>query len=153
MTQKNIVFYSNLCSYSNEIIELIKDKNLDTELLLVNIDDNKIQLPQFIEVVPTIFLSKEKTLIIDEEIVKWINKQSEEKQKNDDIGAYNNDSFSINFSNLNNDDLSNNNDYFSSITEDNKMNLKQEEAKNPNKRTMEEYQQQRQLDLTKIFPK
>ena len=153
MTQKDIVFYSKVCSYSNEIIELIKDKNLDGDLVLIDIDDNKIQLPNFIEVVPTIFLSKEKTLIIDEEIVKWINKKHEENKSKDDIGAYNTDSFSINFSNLNDSELPNSNDYFSSINEDNQLNLKQDPHEIPDKRTMEEYQKQRQLDLTKIFPK
>lgn len=152
MTEKNIVFFSNLCSYSNEIIQSLKEKELDKELLLVNIDEDNVQLPQFIRVVPTIFLSKEKTLIIDEEIVKWIDKKYEENKKNEDIGAYNSDSFSINFSNLNNSELSNNNDFFSSLNEDSKMNLKHEE-KEPIKRTMEDYQKQRQLDLTKIFPK
>jgi hypothetical protein len=152
MTEKNIVFFSNLCSYSNEIIQSLKEKELDKELLLVNIDEDNVQLPQFIRVVPTIFLNKEKTLIIDEEIVKWINKKYEENKKNEDIGGYNSDSFSINFSNLNNSELSNNNDFFSSLNEDSKMNLKQEELE-PVKRTMEDYQKQRQLDLTKIFPK
>ena len=109
-------------------------------------------MPKFIRVVPTIFLSREQILIIDEEIVKWIDKKYEENKNNKDIGGYNSDSFSINFSNLNNSELSNNNDFFSSLNEDSKINLKQEE-KEPSKRTMEEYQKQRQLDLTEIFTK
>ena len=142
MAQKDILFYSLLCTYSNEVLELIKKSNLDTQLLLVNIDDTNIKLPEFIKVVPTIFLHQDKTLIIDEEIVKWI----EEKNKtlNEDIGAYNTDMFSVNFSNLNDDDISNNNDFFSSIHDNIEI---PKDTPEPKKRTLEEYERQRNLDI------
>ena len=142
MAQKNILFYSLLCSYSNEVLELIKKKNLDKQLILVNIDDTNIKLPGFIQVVPTIFLHKDKTLIIDEEIIKWI--EDTQKELNVDIGAYNNDMFSVNFSNLNDSEISHNNDFFSSINENLEIPKDNQEHK---KRTLEDYERQRNLDL------
>ena len=142
MAQKDILFYSLLCSYSNEVLELVKKSDLDKQLILVNIDDNNIKLPNFIQVVPTIFLHHDKTLIIDEEIVKWI--EDKNKALNEDIGAFNNDMFSVNFSNLNDDELSNNNDFFSSINETMES---PKEISEPKKRTLEDYERQRNLDL------
>ncbi len=145
MAQKDILFYSLLCSYSNEVLELVKKSNVDKQLILVNIDDNNIKLPEFIQVVPTIFLHKDKTLIIDEEIVKWIEEQNNALNK--DIGAYNNDMFSVNFSNLNDSELSNNSDFFSSI-HDNHDNIEiPKDTSEPKKRTLEDYERQRNLDL------
>ena len=142
MAQKDILFYSLLCSYSNEVLELVKKSDLDKQLILVNIDDNNIKLPNFIQVVPTIFLHQDKTLIIDEEIVKWIEEQK--KALNLDIGAYNTDMFSVNFSNLNDDELSNNNDFFSSINETMES---PKDISEPKKRKLEDYERQRNLDL------
>ena len=142
MAQKDILFYSLLCSYSNEVLELVKKSDLDKQLILVNIDDNNIKLPNFIQVVPTIFLHQDKTLIIDEEIVKWI--EDKNKALNEDIGAFNNDMFSVNFSNLNDDELSNNNDFFSSINETMES---PKDISEPKKRTLEDYERQRNLDL------
>jgi len=151
MSKKNIVFYSLLCSYSNEIIELIKSKKLEKELLLINIDDNKIQLPKFIQVVPTIFLSETQTLIIDEEIVNWIENKYKEVNKTEDIGAYNNDAFSISFSNLNDEELSHNGDFFSSIDDNISIESISKSDEPPPRRSMEEYEQQRNMDIKNIF--
>ena len=145
MAQKDILFYSLLCSYSNEVLELVKKSDLDKQLILVNIDDNNIKLPNFIQVVPTIFLHHDKTLIIDEEIVKWI--EDKNKALNEDIGAFNNDMFSVNFSNLNDSELSHNSDYFSSIHENLEIPKDSQDSQEPKKRTLEDYERQRNLDL------
>jgi|TARA_B110001469_G_C9523381_1_gene260437 glutaredoxin-related protein len=142
MTQKDILFYSLLCAYSKEVLELLKKTHLDKQFVLVNINDDNINLPEFIKVVPTIFLHEEKTLIIDEEIIKCIEKKNAEL--NVDIGAYDNDVFSGFFSNLNNDEISNNNDYFSSIN-DNIESLK--DIPEPKQRSLEDYQRERNIDL------
>ena len=142
MTQKDILFYSLLCAYSKEVLELLKKTHLDKQFVLVNINDDNINLPEFIKVVPTIFLHEEKTLIIDEEIIKCIEKKNAEL--NVDIGAYDNDVFSGFFSNLNNDEISNNSDYFSSIN-NNIESLK--DIPEPKKRSLDDYQKERNFDL------
>jgi len=142
MANKDILFFSLLCSYSNEVLEIIKKSNLDKQLLLINIDDANIKLPVFIKVVPTIFLHQDKTLIIDEEIIKWIEKKN--KKLNVEIDAYNNDMFSLNFSNLNDSELSHDSDYFSSIH--NNIEIPKDTSE-PKKRTLEDYERERQLDL------
>jgi len=142
MANKDILFFSLLCSYSNEVLEIIKKSNLDKQLLLINIDDKTIKLFVFIKVVPTIFLHQDKTLIIDEEIIKWIEKKN--KKLNVEIDAHNNDMFSLNFSNLNDSELSHDSDYFSSIH--NNIEIPKDTSE-PKKRTLEDYERERQLDL------
>jgi hypothetical protein len=148
MAQKNIVFYSTLCSYSNEVIGIIKDSNLEKELMLLNIDDNQIKLPDFIKVVPTIYLTKEKTLIIDEEILTWI--ESRKKIFSSDVNGYNDNSFSEFYSGLENDDANNNGDFFSSINEDVHIEFAKEESVK-RKLNFQDIQNQRTSDLKDLY--
>ena len=43
--------------------------------MYVCVDDPNIQLPNFISVVPTIYLIKEKRILVDEELEQWIDEQ------------------------------------------------------------------------------
>jgi len=69
---KNICFYSNNCKFCVDIIDKVKTTPLKDELMYVCVDDPNIQLPNFISVVPTIYLIKEKRILVDEELEKWI---------------------------------------------------------------------------------
>lgn len=96
---KNILFYSKQCEYSNKILQKI-DTNLDNLFIKVCIDDENIEIPSFITVVPTIFLTNEKKILIDDEVEIWI-------ENNTELGSLSSnfsDMFSSlddNFSNLN----------------------------------------------------
>lgn len=148
MAQKDIVFYSNLCSYSNEIINLIKEHNIEKDLMLINIDDDQISLPNFIKVVPTIYLINDKTLIIDESILSWI--ENKKKIFSSDINGYNNNVFSETFSDLQNDELQHNGDFFSSINEDFHINFSNE---NETKKRIDfnDIQRERSNDLKLLY--
>jgi hypothetical protein len=148
MDQKDIVFYSNLCSYSNEIINLIKENNIDKQLMLINIDDDKISLPNFIKVVPTIYLIKEKMLIIDESILSWI--ENKKKIFSSDINGYNNNVFSENFSDLQDSELQHNGDFFSSINEDFHINFSSE-SETKKKLDFNDIQRERSNDLKQLY--
>ena len=150
MTQKDIVFYSNMCSYSNEVINLIKETNLEKTLMLINIDDDDIKLPDFIKVVPTVYLINEKSLIIDSSILEWIKKKTTENSSNIDLNGYNNNFFSESFSDLQDTNLENNNDYFSSINEDIHINYSQDSEKKQ-KINYNDIQQQRSEDLKNLY--
>ena len=148
MAQKDIVFYSTLCSYSNEVVGIIKDSNLEKELMLINIDDNQIKLPDFIKVVPTIYLTKDKTLIIDEEIITWI--ENKNKVFSSSVNGYNDNSFSDFFSGLDNGDAQHNGDFFSSINDDVHIEFtKEEEVKK--KLNFQDIQDQRTNDLKELY--
>lgn len=70
--KKDILFYSNYCTYSKEIINNISKTPLNENMLFVCVDDSNIQLPPFITSVPTIYLINDKKIVIDEAIPEWI---------------------------------------------------------------------------------
>jgi hypothetical protein len=85
---KDILFYSNHDDYSKEIIKLVSKNNV-TNIIQVCIDDSRIKIPGFVSVVPTIYNSKTKELIIDENITRYIDKIIEiDNKKMDSIEPY-----------------------------------------------------------------
>ena len=82
--KKDILFYSNFCTYSKEIINNISKTPLNDNMLYVSVDDENIQLPPFITSVPTIYLINDKKIVVDEAITDWIkeklNKSSQASQ-------------------------------------------------------------------------
>ena len=73
---KNIIFYSNNCDYSKDILTRI-DNNLSHNFIKVCIDDERIEIPSFITAVPTIFLTEEKKILINDKILEWIKDNTE----------------------------------------------------------------------------
>ena len=85
---KDILFYSNHDDYSKLIIETVKRNHIKNVLPLC-IDDTKIKIPTFIKVVPTIYISSSKEIIVDENIKRYIDKIIEtENKKLDSIEPY-----------------------------------------------------------------
>ena len=70
--KKDILFYSNFCTYSKEVINNISKTPLNEAMLFVCVDDDNIQLPPFITSVPTIYLINDKKIVVDEAISEWI---------------------------------------------------------------------------------
>ena len=70
--KKDILFYSNFCTYSKEVINSISKTPLNDAMLFVCVDDDNIQLPPFITSVPTIYLINDKKIVVDEAIPEWI---------------------------------------------------------------------------------
>ena len=96
---KNILFYSNFCNHSKELLRTINQNPIKNSLIFVCVDDRNIQIPPFIKVVPTIYLTNNKSILTNNEITNWINQHG--KQENEDILAYNGSnmaSMSTNFS-------------------------------------------------------
>ncbi len=129
--KKDIIFYSNFCTYSKEIINQISKTPINDNILYVCVDDENIQLPNFITAVPTIYLVEKKRIVVDESIPKWIQEQlsKPEETKSDDIQAYfgsNDSSFGCSFSTLDNKEEK---PYISSFTylgEEQKINTPEE---------------------------
>ena len=70
--KKDIIFYSNYCTYSKEIINQISKTSINDNIKYVCVDDENIQLPPFIKAVPTIYLVNDKKIVVDEAISGWI---------------------------------------------------------------------------------
>ena len=107
MTKKDIIFYSNFCTYCKEVINEISKTPINDNILYVCVDDENIQLPNFVTAVPTIYLVEKKRIVVDEAIPKWVQEQLSKVENNsgDDIQAYfgsNDSSFGCSFSTLDN---------------------------------------------------
>jgi len=116
--KKDIIFYSNFCTYYKEIINQISKTPLNDNILYVCVDDENIQLPNFIKAVPTIYLVEKKKIVVDESIDKWIQEQLSETDTSntDEIKAYfgsNDSSYGSSFSSL---DSKDDKPYISSFT-------------------------------------
>lgn len=74
-----ILFYSNKCAYSNEVLALIASLSLNPMFLYVNIDNKSYTLPEFVDRVPLIFLKNSKELVVDQNVVLFINSLSSTK--------------------------------------------------------------------------
>ena len=68
MTKKDIIFYSNFCTYCKEVINEISKTPINDNILYVCVDDENIQLPNFVTAVPTIYLVEKKRIVVDEAI-------------------------------------------------------------------------------------
>ena len=108
--KKDILFYSNFCTYCKEVINNISNTPLNENMLFVCVDDENIQLPPFITSVPTIYLINDKKIVVDEAIGDWIKERlsTQTPQENsEEIQAYfgsTGDSFGLNFSSIDNND-------------------------------------------------
>jgi len=101
---KDILFFSNYCVHSKDLIKKVSSTPLQKELVFICVDDKNIKLPPFIQVVPTIYLVNNKSILTEEKITEWID--SKNKKDNDEILAYHGNtmnSLSTNFSFLDND--------------------------------------------------
>lgn len=102
--KKDIIFYSNYCTYSKEIINQISKTPINDNIIYVSVDDENIELPPFVKAVPTIYLVNEKKIVVDEGISQWI-KEKVSKPKDDTITPFfgsTDSSFSSGFSMLDN---------------------------------------------------
>ena len=116
---KDILFYSNFCTYCKEIINTISKTPLNNNLMFVCVDDDNIQLPPFVTAVPTIYLVNEKKIVVDEGIESWIKEKltrNEKPVENVELQPYFGSctsSFGNNFSSIDN---SENKPFISSFT-------------------------------------
>ena len=84
---KVLLFYSNYCLHSNNLINTISKTSIHNEILYICIDEKKVKVPSFITRVPTIYLTKEKKILVEDDIDRWFeqknrqNQQEQERQK------------------------------------------------------------------------
>ena len=124
--KKDILFYSNFCTYSKEIVNSISKTPLNDNILFVSVDDENIQLPPFVTSVPTIYLINDKKILVDEAIPKWINEKlsyTKGPQTDDqDIQAYYGtcgNSFGLNCTSIDNKEIKPFISDFTFLSEDN----------------------------------
>ena len=158
--KKDIIFYSNYCTYSKEILNQISKTSINDNIAYVCVDDPNIQLPNFITAVPTIYLVDEKKIVVDEAISGWI-KEKISKPQVEDLQAYygsTSSSFGNQFSQIDNSDDKPFISPFTFIGEEQKIttpdsnNVGENKAQGHNSLSnqMEQMQQQRNNDFKTI---
>lgn len=68
---KHILFYSNYCQYSKQVLTVIAKKNIRSLFLLVCVDGNKFNIPAFVNRVPMIFTAQQK-LYADDGVMMFL---------------------------------------------------------------------------------
>jgi hypothetical protein len=136
---KNILFFSKYCSHSIECIEKLGREEL-SKMAKICVDDRNIQLPSFIKVVPTIYLTTEKNILCDEDLDLWIKKKTEPEVG--DLDAYQSNSFVDMFAPLENQTGSSHISSGSFLDQDTSINTSDSNYK---KRSLEDIQREREL--------
>jgi uncharacterized protein (DUF1786 family) len=157
--RKPILFYSNLCKYSNDIHQTIIKCNALDNFLLVNITNGKFKIPKIIEKVPTILLEDFKTKLEDNEIEEYIKKIKDSKTNNiepepvfDDRGSISNN-YSFWNEEENNTVLSNQYGLISDMINSKPLNVSdiKKESNDTLSDRMNNLQQERSNDLKELF--
>lgn len=76
MMKKHILFYSNFCQYSKDVLGTITKKNLDNEFVKVCVDTNRFKLPPFVDRVPLV-CTKSKSILTDNDISAFLDQLSD----------------------------------------------------------------------------
>ena len=88
---KDILFYSNLDEYSNQVVQQLSNKTEKDNFIYICVDDPNIKLPQFLTAVPTVYLVKEQKILVDEKVQEFVNNLGKPKMDNTgngDLDAY-----------------------------------------------------------------
>jgi hypothetical protein len=75
MLNKHVLFYSKYCKYCTEVGQILTKKNLRAHFTMVCVDENRHQIPKFVDCVPMI-LTSSRQLLKDDDILAFL-KQAE----------------------------------------------------------------------------
>ena len=69
---KNFLFYSNFCDHSKRFIDKINKTALMNQITLCCVDDENLNIPDFITSVPTLYLVQERNILVDDQLFQWV---------------------------------------------------------------------------------
>ena len=85
-TSKNVSFFSNYCEHCKRLMNRIKTTSLINSFNLVCIDDANVNIPDFIQVVPSLYDMTQRSVMTNETLFNWIegvmSSQSQSSQNN-----------------------------------------------------------------------
>lgn len=77
----NYLFYSqNYCEHSKRCISLINKYDMANKFVLCNVDNQDLIIPPFITFVPTLYLSGQRQILINNQLFEWIEQQRQTSQ-------------------------------------------------------------------------
>jgi len=71
-SQKNYIFVSNHCQHSKKLLQQLQNSTTLNDMQIINIDDKRVQLPSFVQCVPTLYIPSKKQVITDSHLFQWI---------------------------------------------------------------------------------
>jgi hypothetical protein len=170
MSDDYILFYSNKCLHSKELLNLLsKDPTLNQKIIKINIDNGNVKIPPYIKSVPSaiININGKPQLMVGSAIFKWYNQMHSkvvESQGIQDWDPHTMTGYSDGFSYLTNPDVMKKT--FSFINENNTIqtpdeknysndsgNGKKEEVKTRLDGDYETFVNQRKFDVPSAIPR
>jgi len=79
---KNYLFYSNQCQHSKRLLLQIQKTTIINNFKLVNIDNPQIQLPNFVQAVPTLYLPAKRQVLTDTHLFEWFDTELAQENEN-----------------------------------------------------------------------
>ena len=80
--QTNYLFYSNQCQHSKRLLLQIQKTTIINNFQLVNIDNPKVQLPNFVQAVPTLYLPSKRQVLTDSHLFQWFESELAQESQN-----------------------------------------------------------------------
>lgn len=165
-----ILFYSNKCKYSAEVLKKTTTNQSITSLFLyVNIDNKGYTIPTIVDRVPLIYIKDTRELVIDQNISLFINQLSQQRQPTQQVvqqTEHNLESLSdmakgisssFSFMNEHDDKLTPMNYVYlgkdSQPTMDNVISSSEERGNKIDSSCFDAYKNQRDLDDANFFPR
>jgi hypothetical protein len=147
MTQ-DIFFFSNYCNYSKEVFEKLTETKLLEKMISVCVDDDNIQLPPFLDAVPTIYLAEKQQVVKDEDILDYIIKNKPGGNIDDGSMLANISDGQYSFLDDSMGTLEDNTPGFASVNYD--FSVKQMDENSVRKRTMQDIEKERNVGFSDI---
>ena len=70
-SQKYYLFVSNQCPHSRQILNQLRNTQISKNLNVINIDDPRIQIPNFIQCVPTLYLPDKRQVLTEQHLIQY----------------------------------------------------------------------------------
>jgi len=80
--QKNYLFYSNQCQHSKRLLLQIQKTAIVNNMQLINIDNPQVQLPNFVQSVPTLYLPTKRQVLTDTHLFTWFEEELSKEMEN-----------------------------------------------------------------------
>lgn len=76
MASKDLLFYSNFCDFSKEVVTQVTKKNLRHHVLLVCIDGGKYQIPSCISCVPSLLTANRDMVYVEKALHEYLEERA-----------------------------------------------------------------------------
>jgi len=80
--QKNYLFYSNQCQHSKRLLLQIQKTSIVNNMQMINIDNPQVQLPNFVQSVPTLYLPGKRQVLTDTHLFQWFEEELKTENEN-----------------------------------------------------------------------